>query len=88
MVEQQKNNNKRLVYLQYWCLTVSIPAFQAGGTGSNPVYCSTKKTVTSVVVAPRIAIGSLIGALQQTMTNRLTKKEMGFLFDMAVWSRG
>lgn len=60
---------------------VSMSAFQAEGTGSNPVYCSTKKTVTSVVVAPRIAIGSLIGALQQTVTNRLTKKEMGFLFD-------
>ena len=60
---------------------ISYLAPQAGGTGSNPVYCSTKKTVTSVVVAPRIAIGSLIGALQQTMTNRLTKKEMGFLFD-------
>lgn len=29
-------------HMQYWCLTDSIPAFQAGGTGSSPVYCSTK----------------------------------------------
>lgn len=25
-----------LVYLRVWCLTASIPAFQAGGEGSNP----------------------------------------------------
>ena len=67
--------------MRVWCLMASMSAFQAEGTGSNPVTRSTKKTVTSVVVAPRIAIGSLIGALQQTVTNRLTKKEMGFLFD-------
>lgn len=43
---------------------------------SNRVYRSSGMNVTSVVVAPRIVIGSLIGALQQAVTNELTKKEM------------
>lgn len=28
--------------MQYWCPAVSIPVFQTGGVGSNPIYCSIK----------------------------------------------
>ena len=33
------------VNMRYQCLTVSIPVFQTGGVGSNPIYRSTKKIV-------------------------------------------
>ena len=46
---------------------------------SNLVYRSNEVFITSVVVAPRIALGSLIGALQQAVTKRLTRKEMEYL---------
>ena len=52
------------------------PALQAGCCGFEPRLSLQRGNVTSVVVAPRIALDSLIGALQQAMTKRLTRKEM------------
>lgn len=44
--------------------------------GLIPTSCTSEVNVTDVVVAPRIAIGSLIGALQKAITNGLTNQEM------------
>ena len=35
MRQEYNNIHPRLVYMCVWCLTASIPAFQAGGTSSN-----------------------------------------------------
>ena len=50
--------------------------WEQDAAGSSPVTSTSEANVTDVVVAPRIAIGSLIGALQQAMTNGLTNQEM------------
>ena len=44
--------------------------------GLIPTSCTSEVNVTDVVVAPRITIDSLIGALQKAITNGLTNQEM------------
>ncbi len=57
-----KNERKIQFYIQMrvWCLTASIPAFQAGGTGSNPVTRSIALTAnftkSSIYIIEEIAL--------------------------------
>ena len=47
--------------MQYWCSMVSISAFQADGTGSNPVYCSMGLCIVpTVIVAPHRKGGDIL----------------------------
>lgn len=44
--------------------------------------CTNEVNVTDVVVAPRITIDSLIGALQEAMTSGLTNQEMVYFVSL------